>query len=70
MTRRDALKAKYEAAVLDGMSLAELRQLRGNVIVWLEEWASGDGEAEMRQVLTAVETEISWRVHSLQTVGV
>lgn len=70
MTRKDALKAKYEAAVLDGMSLAELRQLRGHVSGWLETWAGGDGEAEMRQVLTAVETEISWRVHSLQTAGV
>ena len=70
MTHKDALKQRYEGAVLDAMSLAELWQLRGNVSGWLEQWAGGDGEREMRQVLTAVETEISWRVHSLQTVGV
>lgn len=70
MTHKDALKAKYEAAVLDAMSLPELRQLRGNVIGWLQQWADSDGATDLRRALTAVETEISWRVHSLQTVGV
>ena len=68
MTHKDALKQRYEGAVLEAMSLAELWQLRGNITGWLEQWASGDGEREMRKVLTAVETEISWRAR--ETVGV
>lgn len=70
MTRKDALKQRYEGAVLDAMSLPELRQLRGNITGWLQQWPESDGAADLRPVLKAVEIEISWRVHSLQTAGV
>ena len=82
MKRMEALEKKYQKIAskttkgLDGMSVAELKALRGNMIGWLEA-ATGDtaiviGEdgkrgpslydfAAVEFALRQVETEIAWR---------
>lgn len=68
MTRQEALARKYEAVILDGMSMTELRQLHGNISGWLEEWAGDANELTVRDALRRVEEEINWRGY--EPVGV
>lgn len=68
MTRQEALARKYEAVILDGMSMTELRQLQGNISGWLEQWPDDANAPVVRGVKRRVEEEISWREY--EPVGV